>query len=178
MIVTERLHLRDFEEDDVLDVNAYTSDFEVVRRFSFGPSTIEETRSFIAQVRSLPKAEPRTIYDLAIALKETDRVIGGCYLKVEGTPEPTGFIVYLLNRQYWGQGYATEAARALVEFAFVTHGAHRVFTYCDPDNLASARVLEKAGMQREGLIRESDWSRGAWHDEYLYAILRREWQRR
>ena len=178
MIVTERLHLRDFEEDDVLDVNAYTSDFEVVRRFSFGPSTIEETRSFIAQVRSLPKAEPRTIYDLAIALKETDRVIGGCYLKVEGTPEPTGFIVYLLNRQYWGQGYATEAAHALVEFAFVAHGAHRVFTYCNLDNLASARVLEKAGMQREGLIRESDWRRGAWYDGYLYAILRREWQQR
>ncbi len=178
MIVTERLHLRDFEEDDVLDVHAYASDIEVVRRFPFGPSTIEETRSFIAQTRSLPKDEPRTIYDLAIALKETDRVIGGCYLKVEGTPEPTGFIVYLLNRQYWGQGYATEAARALVEFAFVAHGAHRVFTYCDLDNLASARVLEKAGMQREGLIRESDWRRGAWHDEYLYAILRREWQQR
>ena len=89
MIVTERLHLRDFEEDDVLDVNAYASDIEVVRGFPFGPSTIEETRSFIAQVRSLPKDEPRTIYDLAIALKETDRVIGGCYLKVEGTPEPT-----------------------------------------------------------------------------------------
>ena len=113
MIVTERLYLRDFEEDDLADVNAYTSDIEVVREFPFGPSTIEETRSFIAQVRSLPKAEPRTIYDLAIALKETNRAIGGCYLKVEGTPEPTGFIVYLLNRQYWGQGYATETARAL-----------------------------------------------------------------
>ena len=75
-------------------------------------------------------------------------------------------------------GYATETARALIEFAFVAHGAHRVFTYCDLDNLASARVLEKAGMQREGLIRESDWSRSAWHDEYLYAILRREWQQR
>jgi RimJ/RimL family protein N-acetyltransferase len=176
MITTPRLHLRDFEKEDWPDVHAYTSDYEVVWRFPFGPSTEEETRRFIASVRALPKCEPRPIYDLAMALRSTNRVIGGCYLKLEGTPEPTGFIVYLLNRHYWGQGYATEAARALIEFAFRTHQAHRVFTYCEVDNAASMRVLEKAGMQREGLIRESDWIRGAWHDQYLYAILRRDWQ--
>jgi RimJ/RimL family protein N-acetyltransferase len=82
----------------------------------------------------------------------------------------------LLNRHYWGRGYATEAARALIEFAFRTHKAHRVFTSCEVDNAASVRVLEKAGMQREGFIRESDWIRGAWHDQYIYAILRRDWK--
>ncbi len=176
MLTTPRLRLRDFEEADWPDVHAYTSDYEVVWRFPFGPSTEDETRRFIASVRALPKREPRAIYDLAVALRDTNRVIGGCYLKLEGMPEPTGFIVYLLNRQYWGQGYATEAARALIDVAFGTHHAHRVFTYCEVDNMASARVLEKVGMQREGLIRESEWIRGAWHDQYLYAILRRDWE--
>jgi RimJ/RimL family protein N-acetyltransferase len=111
-----------------------------------------------------------------MALRSTNRVIGGCYLKLDGTPEPTGCIVYLLHRHYWGQGYATEAARALIDFAFRTHQAHRVYTYCEVDNVASARVLEKVGMQREGVIRESEWIRGAWHDQYLYAILRRDWE--
>ena len=98
MLTTPRLHVRDFEEEDWPDVHAYTSDDAVVWRFPFGPSTADETRHFIASVRALPKREPRTIYDLAMALRDTNQVIGGCYLNVEGAPEPTGCIVYLLDR--------------------------------------------------------------------------------
>jgi [ribosomal protein S5]-alanine N-acetyltransferase len=174
-IETPRLLLRDFTLADIPDVHAYASDIEVVRRFPFGPNTLEETTAFVEQLVGQPKTEPRYGYDLVIVAKDSERVIGSCFFKTEGQPKPTGFLTYLLNRAYWGLGYATEVARALIAFAFTQHDAHRVFTYCNPDNFASQRVLEKAGMQREGLIRESEWVRGEWHDEYLYAILRRDW---
>ena len=53
---------------------------------------------------------------------------------------------------------------------------HRIFAYCDVDNIASARVLEKTGMQREGLVRHDVLMRGQWRDSYLYAILEDDWR--
>jgi [ribosomal protein S5]-alanine N-acetyltransferase len=175
-ITTRRLLLRDFALSDVPDVHAYASDIEVVRRFPFGPNTLEQTQAFVQHLVEQPQAEPRDTYDLAIVLKASERVIGSSFLRVTGEPQPTGFLTYMLHREHWGYGYATEVARALIGFAFAQHGAHRVSTYCDLDNIASQRVLAKAGMQREGLVRESDWIRGAWHDQDLYAILRQDWQ--
>jgi ribosomal-protein-alanine N-acetyltransferase len=175
-IDTTRLLLRDFTLADIPEVHAYASDIKVVRDFPFGPSTLEETRDFVQHLISQSWETPRRWYDLVIVEKSSTRVIGSCFFKAEGHPQPTGFLTYLLHRDYWGQGYATEVARALVAFAFTQHDAHRVFTYCNLDNFASQRVLEKAGMQREGLIRESEWNRGAWHDEYLYGILRQDWE--
>jgi [ribosomal protein S5]-alanine N-acetyltransferase len=171
---TERLILREFRATDWHDVHVYSSDPEVVRWFPFGPNTESETRAFVASQASQTHPEPRAFFDLVIALRDVDRVIGSCFLKLEGEPEPTGFITYLLARTHWGKGYATETARALLRYAF-EQGAHRVFTYCDVQNPASARVLEKLGMRREALLLEHVWYRERWHDEYVYAILRREW---
>ena len=90
---------------------------------------------------------------------------------------PEGWIGYSLNRKFWGQGYATEAAEALVKFGFGQLNLHRIFATCDPFNVASARVLEKAGMQREGHFRQHKWVKGKWRDSLLYAILDCEWRR-
>ena len=76
-----------------------------------------------------------------------------------------------------GQGYATEAARALVSFGFGTLRLHRVFATCDVRNVASARVLEKVGMRREGHCRGDKWVRGQWRDSYIYAMLEDEWSK-
>jgi len=73
--------------------------------------------------------------------------------------------------------YATEAARALLTFGFGQLRLHRIFATCDPANTASARVLEKIGMQREGLLREHEWVKGRWRDSFLYAILDHEWKK-
>jgi ribosomal-protein-alanine N-acetyltransferase len=88
---------------------------------------------------------------------------------------PAGEILYLLNRQYWGHGYATEAVRAVLGFGFRELGLHRVYATCRPANVASSRVMEKVGMQREGHLRRHRWMKGAWHDSLLYAILEDEW---
>ena len=82
---------------------------------------------------------------------------------------------YALARPYWGKGYMTETLRAMINLAFTQLDIFRVQAFCDVDNLGSARVMEKAGMQREGLLRRyvlhpniSDEPR----DVYLYAIVK------
>jgi ribosomal-protein-alanine N-acetyltransferase len=85
-----------------------------------------------------------------ITLPEEDRAIGGVSCRIVQDSAEVGF---LLNRRYWGNGLATDAARAIVEWALSIPSVRRVWATCDTENLASARVLEKAGLSREGTLR-------------------------
>ncbi len=85
-------------------------------------------------------------------------------------------LVTVFSRGFWEKGYATEASRALMDFGFAELGLHRIFATCDPANTASAHVLEKLGMKREGRLREHKWSKGKWRDSFLYAMLEQEWK--
>jgi RimJ/RimL family protein N-acetyltransferase len=173
---TNRLVLREFEAGDWEAVHEYASDPQVVRYVEWGPNSEEDTRAFL-QYALTPPEQPRRQCSLAIVLKAEGRLIGGCSIAVSNPEQREGWIGYIFNRDFWGQGYATETARALVAFGFEQLGLHRILATCDPENVASARVLEKAGMRREGHLREHLWQKGKWRDSYLYAILEREWQR-
>ena len=174
---TERLMLREFEEDDWLAVHEYASDPDVVKFMTWGPNTEEQTRDFVARQIASQREEPRNHYGLAVVLKRQNRLMGSIALNVSSPANRGGWIGYSLARQFWGHGYATEAARAVVAFGFEQLDMHRIFATCDPENVASARVLEKIGMRREGHLREHEWLRGKWRDSYLYAILQHEWER-
>lgn len=80
-------------------------------------------------------------------------------------------VFYSLAPGAWGQGYATEAARAILEFGFAELGVRRIWATCRPENVGSCRVLEKIGMVREGHLREHVLIRGEWRDSLLYASL-------
>ena len=75
-----------------------------------------------------------------------------------------------------GSGYATEAARVLVDYGFGEVGLHRIIGRLEARNIASARVLEKLGMRREALLIENEFVKGEWQSELVYAILEREWR--
>ena len=75
-----------------------------------------------------------------------------------------------------GRGYAAEAMRALLGFAFERLRAHRVRCSTDPRNRACVRLLEGLGMRREAHFRESLWFKGEWADDLIYAMLEREWR--
>jgi len=177
VIRTERLVLRDFEETDWEAVHAYASDPEVVRYVDWGPNTEEETKNFIQRAIAHQKEQPRRTYTLAIVLKLDGRLVGGCGIEVLNPDNREGWIGYCLNRNFWGQGYATETAKVLLEFGFNHLNLHRVFATCEPANIASAQVLEKIGMQREGRLREHKWAKRKWRDSLLYAILDYEWKK-
>jgi RimJ/RimL family protein N-acetyltransferase len=95
---------------------------------------------------------------------------------VSGEPDCNAWIGYVINPRCWGRGYATEAAREMLRFGFGELELHRIEATCDVLNAASARVLEKIGMQREGLLREHMWLRDRWRSSYLYSILADEWE--
>ncbi len=171
---TDHLLLRDFVEKDIPAVHCYASDPEVVRYMAWGPNTERDTRDAVKRWLAEQASEPRLSFSLAIVLRAEEHLIGSCSIRVSDQESRAGHIGYCLNRDYWGRGYASEAARALVAFGFGQLGLHRIFATCDTRNLASARVLEKAGMRREGHLREHKRIRGEWRDSYLYAILEHE----
>jgi RimJ/RimL family protein N-acetyltransferase len=174
IVSTRRLLLRDLKEADLQAVHQYASDPEVVRYMSWGPNTEDETRDFIQRALAGQNEQPRRNYTLAIVVRNEDKLIGGCSINVSNPDNREGWIGYCLNRRFWGKGYATEAAKALVDFGFDKLSLHRIFATCDPANVASAHVLEKVGMKSEGRIREHIWINGRWRDSLMYAILEQE----
>jgi ribosomal-protein-alanine N-acetyltransferase len=138
VILTSRLVLRDFEEGNWKWAHDYASIPEVVRYVDWGPNTEEETKNFIQRALAHKEERPRKDFTLAIVLKATNTLIGGCGIYESNPDNREGYIGYVLNRNFWGQGYATEAAQALLEFGFNQLKLHRIFATCDPENIASA----------------------------------------
>ncbi len=84
---------------------------------------------------------------------------------------------YCYRKDYWGNGYATEAAAAMLRYGFETLGLHRIYSTADERNVGSWRVMEKLKMTRQGRLREHVWSKGEWRNSFLYSILEHEWRR-
>ena len=175
-IQTARLTLREWSAQDLPAMRVYAADEAVVRFMPFGQETEEQSEARLATIFASQRASPRTAFDFAVALTSTEEVIGSCDLVLtfsEGIRDAE--IGYLYRRSAWGNGYATEAAQAVLRFGFDQAGGHRIFATHDTENSASLRVLEKLGMRQEGLIRGRFNVRGQWRDHYLYAILENEW---
>lgn len=173
---TKRLLIREFIPEDFLAVHSYASDPIVAEHMIWGPNAEEETRSYIKYTINLQQQEPRTGFEFAVVLKATGVLIGGCGVHVSGPGQ--GEIGYCFNREYWGQGFAAEAAGGLIAFGFENLGLHRIYATCRPGNKGSARVMQKAGMAYEGHLREHKWHKGKWHDSYQYSILEEEYEGR
>ncbi len=172
---TERLLLREFTTDDFEAVHAYGSDPEVVQYVPWGPNTEPVTRDFLARNIMKAEADPRQDFVYAVVPKDTGRVAGSVGIYADGHQAMLG---YAFGREVWGRGYATEAALAMVEMAFEVLHLRRVWASCDPDNTASARVLQKCGMTLEGRLREDNDIRGQLRDSLVWGILEREWTSR
>jgi RimJ/RimL family protein N-acetyltransferase len=175
-LYTDRLILRDFEETDWLAVHEYGSDPEVVRYMLFAPNTEADTRDYISRKLTQQKEEPRRSYDLALITRREGRLIGACGIYVHSPQNREGWIGYILNRGFWGQGYMTEAAQRIVGFGFEELGLHRIYATCDPANVRSTKVMEKLRMRWEGHLREHQFAKGTWRDSLLYAVLENEWR--
>ncbi len=168
---TDRLLLRPFEESDLPSVHRYASDPTVVNFVEWGPNTEEESAAFIRRAAARVREEPCLKYELAVVLISEDELIGGCGLRIRSESNGEAEVGYCLNRKYWGRGYATETALALLRFGFDELKLHRIYAVCDSENKASARVLSKIGMVQEGYLHELKLVRGHWRDHLLFAVL-------
>ena len=177
-IETQRLLLREFTLDDFTDVHAYASQPETVRYMDWGPNTPEQTHDFLHRKLASQQALPRGEYELAVLLRETGRIIGGVGLRVSRPDHFAGDMGYTFNPGFWGKGYGTEAAAAILAFGFGDLKLHRIYATCDPENRGSARVMEKIGMQYEGRLRHYTFEKGKWRDSLIYARLATDAQKR
>ena len=167
-IRTPRLILRPYRFDDVDAVLAYGSDEAWARYLDVPqPYTRRSAEEDVARAILADAASPMW------AIVHEGRVCGGITLIDRGAA--TAELGYSLARPLWGQGIVTEAAAAVVAYGFDTLGLVRIYASTDVRNTPSWRVMEKLGMQREGVLRRHRLIHGELVDEVFYGILREEW---
>jgi aminoglycoside 6'-N-acetyltransferase len=173
---SRRLVIRRFGSGDAEAFASYRSDADVARYQDWEcPFPLSEAKDFIASLYHLAPGIPGTWFQFAVNLASSGALIGDVALRTseaDGRQAELGFTFAAVHQ---GQGYATEAVRAVVQYAFETLAMHRVFSRTDARNLRAQRLLERLGFRREGELRESTWFKGAWATDLLYAHLESEW---
>lgn len=149
---TARLRLRRSRPGDAAAVFEYGSDPEVAR-YADWPRLVQHEDAERAVANAASRWESGEEYGWRLTVKPDDVAVGGVACSINGHRAEFG---YLVHRELWGRGYATEAAGAVLEWLQSVPTILRVQATCDVDNLASVRVLEKLGMQREAVLRR--WS--------------------
>jgi RimJ/RimL family protein N-acetyltransferase len=175
-IATRRLRLREFVEDDWRAVLAWQRDPRYLRWYPWEDRSEEDVRAFVGGFLAQQRETPRYRYQWAITLATGGGAIGDCGIRRKEPAAVEADVGFELAPAHWGRGYATEAARAVVDFGFDALRLHRIWAWCVAENTASARVLEKLGMRPEGRLVEHAEVKGRWLDTLLYGILEREWR--
>ena len=147
---TSRLSLRPPTLADAEGISEYGMDPDVSRYVTW-PRHRSAADAVAYLKYAIEAAEKGHELTWVITLRSSHDVIGATSLRVQGPHRVE--LGYALRRSSWGQGFATETGRAVVEWALSQPNIHRVWAVCDVENLASAKVLEKVGMEREGLLR-------------------------
>jgi RimJ/RimL family protein N-acetyltransferase len=176
-VQTERLLLRPFGESDFDALLAIESRADVARFLYNEPRSPADVREVLERrMGSTSLTGEGDTLSLAVVVRMTGEMIGDCMLHWKSREHQLGEVGFALHPDHHGRGYATEAARALVDYGFGEVGLHRIIGRLEARNTASARVLEKLGMRREALLIENEFVKGEWQSELVYAILEREWR--
>jgi RimJ/RimL family protein N-acetyltransferase len=175
-ILTDRLLLRPLESGDLDPIDDIYRRPKVNRYLYWKPTTRDEVAEWLA-VRtgwSALQAAGDTLA-LAAVLPGSGDFVGNVVLKWLSAEHRSGEVGFSFHPDHHGHGYAGEASRVMLRLGFEGLGLHRIIGRCDGRNKASARVMEKLGMRREAHLRENEFIDGEWCDEYVYAMLAREW---
>lgn len=172
-ILGNQVVLREFSLEDVDDVVAIIGDDKVTTWLSFDSRNRDQAVAMIEGAIERARQESRTEFYLGVARHDDDRVIGFARIGLSGVQ--AGKLGYAIAAQEWGRGYSTDAARALVTYAFKELGLHRITAAIGPDNAASIAVVQQLGFAREGVLRDHVFTNGAWRDSVLFSVLAHEW---
>lgn len=164
--------LRDMRPDDAADALAIIGDDRVTHWLSFDSRDHTAAVTMIEGAVTRAQLTPRTEYYLAVADTE-DRMIG--FARLGRTGHQAAKLGYAINADHWGHGYATDAARTIIDYGFRLLGLHRITAAIGPDNAASITVAKRLGMQYEGRLRDHVYTNNTWRDSLLYSILAPEW---
>lgn len=176
LLQTPRLILRELTFFDGPAILEFANDDSINRYLSFGSISSESgTIEYVTTALSAANAHPRLSYKLAMTIRPNEELSGSCWLDIEDPDSQNASIGYFVDKRHWGNGYATEMIKALIQFGFDNLELHRICANCDSENHATRRVLEKVGMREEGLLRQHCLRSYGWADVCMYGVLRSEW---
>ncbi len=177
-LCSDRLSLRAFEPCDRQAYDAYHSRPDVYR-FLYTPLPLAKARDkqFAAALSPRFEEDGDTLR-LAVVRLLDGALLGEVLLKLASKAALQGEIGYIFNPDYAGRGYATEAVGMMLEAGFSQYGLHRIFARLDPRNAGSVGVVERLQFRREAHLLQNDRFNGEWGDEFIYALLKAEWEHR
>ncbi|MEC5425787.1 GNAT family N-acetyltransferase [Virgibacillus sp. C22-A2] len=173
IIETNRLLLRLFKESDAPEIAKLCNNYNIYKNTLYLPYPYSTEDALLWIKNHLANFKEDKSYEFAI----TDKITGELYGAIALTNNQkfkNGEIAYWMGEEYWGNGYATEAAKAVVDFAFIEKQYHKVFARYFASNLASGRILEKIGMRKEGVLRNHVLKENKYIDLVYYGILKSE----
>lgn len=179
LLQTERLTIRDLRESDWPDVVRRTTQAEVARYMTWDTRTWADrdtVRAWIREQRTFDFSVRDRFLEFAVVKDGVN--IGDVGLKRLGHTPTLAEVGWVFERAAQGQGYATEAASALIDWSFRNLCVRRIVAVCDARNRASSRLMERLGMRPEAHHKKSRLVKGVWIDERVYAVLEEEWLER
>lgn len=172
---TTRLMLRELKKDDLTFIHQYLSDIDVCKYMVFDPLSLKQSKEYVKKYISFQKDLPRKFIKFVLIQKDTNILIGECGITICNFKHMDGELVFRINKLFWGCGFGTEAVKKMIHFGFNDLSLHRIHAFCDIRNEGSIKVLEKAGLQKEGYMREHLNIKGFWRSSYLYACLSQDY---
>lgn len=174
-LVGQQIYLRLYKTSDACELaNLNTRNREFFQRVSpiLPEAFYTEEHQKLRIEQALKKTEEGQLYAFGIFLKATDKLIGDISLtQITMGDQQSCYTGFTLDKEYNGKGYTTEALQLVVDFAFNELKLHRIEAGAMPDNIASIRVLEKAGFKKEGIAKENLKINGKWTDHQVLAII-------
>jgi RimJ/RimL family protein N-acetyltransferase len=170
---TPRLILRRFRDDDLTSLVAYRSDLRVAEYQMWESYDEAKGRDLIEGVKDKSPGDGG-YFQFALEHKATGQLSGDFMLKTQ-EDKRLAEIGYTLAPAFQGKGLATEAATAVIDYAFHVLKMHRLSATADPRNMASIKLLERLGFRKEAHFVKSLWFKGAWADDVVYGLLEEEW---
>lgn len=175
VIPAERVIIRDFADYDFSFFCALeTDEFALRYEADTAPSEDALAKKFQDMLAWTDEAD-RPKYAFLVERKEDKAPLGKVLIWQIDRTIAEWEMGWVMLKEHAGQGYASEAARALVEYGFTELGANRICANCNDANLASERVMQKIGMKKEGLLRQTRKLRGQWYGSCIYSILKSEY---
>ncbi|MCU9613101.1 GNAT family N-acetyltransferase [Caldibacillus lycopersici] len=174
MLVLEsaRLIIKPFEKNDAPKIQELANNEELASILGLPyPYTLQFAENWVAAMPALIASGDE--YPLAILHKQTNKIIGTITLRIDKKNNKAE-LGYWMGRAYWGAGFMTEAVKRMVQFGFQALQLHKITAIVLTRNLGSVKVLEKAGLKREGLLRQHRFLLNKYEDVYVYGILREE----
>jgi RimJ/RimL family protein N-acetyltransferase len=177
---TERLILRKLKMSDLDDLHSFRSNPEIVKFQGFNLFTIEDSKKFIEEQSNAEFGEPGEWVQTGIVWKENNKLVGDFALKPERDEPRTVEIGVTLNTNYQGKGFAIEAFTKVFEYLFTETETHRIIGLLDTENHGSRKLMENLNFRREAEFKKSYWDEkmNEWRDEYVYAMLKEDWEKK